>query len=439
MSLANNKRNVFTTIGSFNSMQQQGNLPNLRNTFSSVNNKNEPIPFLLDILKVVKGSNALVELTGELFTNFIDIVKPQVKNVIRNQTIQSNAADQLPPQFRSNGDGYNIPAKDIDLFGKLKTNPNSVNGSLLYADGIETFDKKAYNAVSNPGTFVQHNNMQIRYNENSDTFTVKSISNDGTIGAWTNDFICDTEFIDKKEVITSALDLIYGTVTVSQGKSEQEILGELKINSILSKLMTDEENLTLSNDELIELENRSRSLHSGVLIHDFGCGLMGVTLDLDSFSNTINNTYTSSDPFAVGNEINNTIGTAFNGEGEEIFNKNQETVRDGFFHRLISAIYLILIKSTSLTPQARILMGIVTAFQNNGIATLNADFNVDVQNMRGFYKCIIRELMKMLNEFIYTLIISVLIALLKPIARQIIREKINSFIGVVKSLISSRL
>ena len=437
MSLSGNKRNVFTTIGSFNSMQQQGDLPNQTNTYASVNNKNEPVPFLLDVLKVAKGNDAMVELTGELFTDFADNSEPQAKDALKNQTIQGNAGDNLPSQFSSNGDGYDVPAEEIDLFGKLKTNPNSENGSLLYADNADSFDRKAYEALSNPGTFVEYNNTQIRYNENSDTFTLKSTTNSGSVGDWTSDFIDGTDFIDRKEVLTVALDSMYGTVTASQGKTEQEILNDLKINALLQKLIDGEDDLTLTADELNDLENRSRELKNGVLTHDFGCGLMEVSLDFDKFKNVIENTSTSNDPFAVGNEINNTIPDAFDEDDDEMFNENEETVRDGFFSRLINGIYLVFIKSLSLTPQARALMFIVSAFQNNGESKTSADFSIDIQNMKTFYKCIIKELMKMLNEFIYTLIVIALVALLKPATRQIIREKINSYIGVLRSLISS--
>lgn len=438
MSLAGNKRNLFTTIGSFNSMQQQGNLPNLRNTFSSVNNKNEPIPFLLDVLKVVKGGDALMGLIGELFINFVDEVNPKANDVIKNQTIQGNAGDRLPQAFRSSGNGYDIPVKDIDLFGKLKTNPNSANGSLLYSDNVDTFDKKAYNALSNPGTFVQYNNLLIRYNENFDTFTVKASTNDGSIGDWTSGYIDGIKLIDKRETLTVAMDLMFGTITKNQKKSEQEILNELKINALINKLSTEDEELTLNSDELIDLENRSRDLQQGIQTYDFGCGLMGVSLNFDDFNRVINNVQTSNDPFLIGNEINGAIANAFEGNSS-MYDSNQETIRDGFFSRLINGLYLIFIRSMSLTPQVRILMGIVSAFQNNGVSTLSADFSVDIQNMKIFYKCVIKELVKMLSEFIFTMIVVALVALLKPIVREIINEKINSYVGVLRSLIGSKL
>ena len=438
MSLANKKRNVFTTIGAYTSLQQQGELPNLRNTFSSVNNKKDAIPFLLDILKVVKGSDAMIELTGQLFTDFIDSAEPQAKEAFKNQSIQSNAGDTIPPQFRNSGSGYEIQVKDIDLFGKLRTNPNSELGGLLYADGTETFDKKAYEAILNSGTFVTYNNLQMRYNENTDTFTVKSISNTGTIGDWTSSFIDNTNFIDKKEVVSGVLNAMYGTLTANENKTEEQILNELKATKIIDKLISDEENLTISNNELNELIKKTKELQSGILVYDLGCGLMEVSLEFNDFLDVVSEISGSTDPFMVGNKINSTVENSF-GENGDVFNENKETVKDGFFYRLIRAIYLLFIKSLSLTPQARMIQGIITSFQNNGISALSSDFTVDIQNMKTFYKCIVKEILKMLNEYIYTLTISLLIVLLKPVISKILKEKINSYVGVLKSLISSKL
>ena len=65
MGLIDNKKNVFTTIGAYTSLQQSGTLPNPTNVFPSINNKKDIVPYLLDVLKVVVGSNALQELTGQ--------------------------------------------------------------------------------------------------------------------------------------------------------------------------------------------------------------------------------------------------------------------------------------------------------------------------------------------------------------------------------------
>jgi hypothetical protein len=111
MGLIDNKKEVFTTIGAYTSMMQAGTMPDTTNIFPSINNKKDIVPFLLDTLKVVVGTNALQNLTGQLFTGFITKVEPVLKTGVKNQTVQANSGDQVPSAFSSSG--YNIKVKDV--------------------------------------------------------------------------------------------------------------------------------------------------------------------------------------------------------------------------------------------------------------------------------------------------------------------------------------
>ena len=122
MALTDNKKNVFTTIGSYTSMMQASKVPNQTTRFPSINNKKDVVPYLLDVLKVVSGSFALQQLIGKLFINFVDKAEPQLKSAVKKQTIQYNSGDGLPDDFKA---GYSVPVSQIDTYGKLKTNPDS--------------------------------------------------------------------------------------------------------------------------------------------------------------------------------------------------------------------------------------------------------------------------------------------------------------------------
>ena len=439
MSLSENKRKIFTTIGAYSSMQQQiGNLPELRNSFSSINNSKDPLPFLIDILKSLKGSDALVELTGDLFTEFLDEVEPKIKDAVKNLVIQGNAGDLLPTEFQNSGNGFEIPLKNIDISGKLKINPNSNVGSLLYSDNTNTFDKVAYDAILNSGTFLNFGNLSLKYNEISDTINVKSTLNSGNIGSWLIDYIDNTQIIDKKEMISNVLNMMYGTITSKENKTQQEIVNELKIDLLLNKIIAEEENLTISNKEYEKLLNKSDEIANGVLNYDMGCGIIGATLTFEKLSEVVSRISGSTDPFIVGNEIKNTINDSFV-DNDEILENNSETIKDGFFSRIIKAIYLMFIKALTATPQGRMLMGIVSAFENNGISVLSSDFTIDIQNFKTFIKCVIKELLKFLNEHIYNIIAIAISLFIKPIIERVVEEKINSYTGIIKSLISTRL
>ena len=85
MSLADNKRSIFTTIGSYSSLIEEGKRPRQSDLFPSINNKDDIVPFLLDVLKTVAGTEVLKELIGGMFTKLIDTSEPQLKTALKKQ------------------------------------------------------------------------------------------------------------------------------------------------------------------------------------------------------------------------------------------------------------------------------------------------------------------------------------------------------------------
>ena len=146
MAILDQKKSVFTTIGAYKSLEDAGIPPNLTNSFLSINNKKDIVPFLLDVLAVVVGTDALQELIGKIFTDFIPKIEPNLKAGIKKQNTQSNSDSLLPSGFTQNG--YDVPLKSLDVNGKLKTPPSSTAGSMLYSSsGIKNFDNVFNNII----------------------------------------------------------------------------------------------------------------------------------------------------------------------------------------------------------------------------------------------------------------------------------------------------
>lgn len=434
MSLADDKKNVFTTIGAYSSMRQERSLPNLTNTFTSVNNKKDVVPFLLDVLKTVVGTDALKQLIGSLFTNFINNVEPQLKGSLNNQLIQENSGENLPTYFINNG--ITVPVKDIDVFGKFKTNPNSETGSLLYDNVNDNFDKKAYEAIVNAGTDITYNNLIINYNNNTDTFKFKPTpaSSGKKIGEWLGDYVNDTVIVDKKEFLTNVMDVVYGSVSSNQEKTKEQLYEELQIQKLIDQLFEDDDSFEISQDNFDELLRRAQELVDGVLYYDLGCGVIGASLPLSGMTNLISQISGATDNFAVGNLVEGTIDES-TVDSQDVVDENKQSIKDGFFQRLIKAISTILLQSITLTPQVRAILSISSAFNSNGTPQIGRPLD-DMKKFKVFIKCLLRDVRKLLNEFIYKLILTFLLALLKPIIKKIIKEKINQYVGILKSLIS---
>lgn len=436
MSLMDDKRNVFTTIGAYTSLKQERSLPDATNLFPSVNNKKDIVPFLLDVLKVVVGSSALQDLTGKLLTDFVDNIEPQMKTALSKQLIQYNAGDTLPAYFKTTG--ISVPVKNIDVYGKFKSNPNSDTGSLLYDTSQPSFDNKAYDAIVNAGTEIPYNNILIKYNTTSDSFVFRanpaSVDGTTTVGDWMGDFVNDTVIIKKKEFLTNVMNAVYGSVTTNQGKTQEEVYQELQVSKLIEQLIDDDDSFEISQQDFDELLEKAHALIDGVVYYDMGCGIIGAELPLSGMTEFISSVSGSTDSFAVGNAISATIDESMVNV-QEVANENKTTIKDGFFQRLIRAITNVLAQALTTTPQVRTLLAILSATQNNGVVKIG-NAKDDMKNFKVFLKCIIKEAMKLINEFIFNLVVAFLVALLVPIMRKIVREKINQYIGILKSLIT---
>jgi len=434
MSLIDSKKEVHSGIGALTSMQQQTEIPNSDNTIPSINNKKEIIPFLLDILKVIAGSAVLSKLTGELFTNFLDDIEPKLKDGLKKQTINENSGDNLPNNFINNG--INMPISNIDLSDKLKTDPNSDTGDLIYSDDNDNFDKKAREAIVNDGSVISYNVLNMTYNSSNDTMTFKPTptKSSSSIGDWIGEFIDGIELINKKEIMSNVMDSMFGTISSNQDKTENKIFNELKIRKLLEKAINNEEDFELKEDELNSLFEKANQIFDGNLKSNLGCVDASMKFDLDSLSLLINDIKNTNDAFDVSSRMNKVADDII--EDNDVDEENSETLKDSFFQRIINEISISLVNSLIATPQVRAILGLISAFDSeDGESIFSADFSEDIKEIKNFVKCIVKELLSLLNEYIYTLILILLVKLLKPAVRKIIMEKINSYIGVIKSLI----
>lgn len=438
MSLSDDKRGVFTTIGAYTSLNQQPKPPQTTDTLSSVNNSNETIPYLLDVLKVVAGSDALKEVIGGLFTKILDIAEPQLKTALKNQFIHSNSGDAAPATFNSNG--IDVPVKNVDTYGKLKVDSNSDSGNLLYNNDTPNFDSTARNAIVNAGNTEQYNGMSITYNSTTDNFNVtptNPITNSNNIGNFFSNYIDNTELLNKKEIVSYVMDSIYGTLANKNQKSVQEIQDELQIDKMLEQAINNNNNpFFIAPQDLRDLLQQGRDLATGVVNYDMGCGEMPATLNFNDLSNLVKNISGSTDSFGVGNAIENTINQSTSGSTSTsaTTTANKQTIKDGFFQKIIKALTVKMLAAITTNPQIRVLLAMMSALENkNGQPSTGQPKN-DLQNSSTLITCMSKQIIITINEFIFNLAVGYLVKLLSPIIKKILKEKINQFIGIIKSL-----
>ena len=391
------------------------------------------MPFLLDVLKTVAGSDALKETIGGMFGSLVDEVEPKLKTELKKQFVQPNANNSLPASFQTNG--ITVPVKNIDVKGKFKVAPDSLGGDLLYDTSIPNFDKRAHDAILNSGIPQSFSVLSIKY-VGSDSFQIKPSGFTGNIGDFFSSYLDDVQLLDKKEITSTVMDSIYGTLASKQNKTEEQLYNELQVETILNQVLDDEDDaFVISPQKYDELLTKAQELAKGVVNYDMGCGLMPAELQFDDFNKLIISISGATDPFYIGDQLDATIEESTSGstETEDLTTENKQTIKDGFFQKLIKIFTTQILFAVTAAPQIRALLGMMSSLQNNGSVLIDKA-SADMKNFKTMIKCMSKEVMAAIAAFIFAIAVAYLIKLLKPIIKRVIKEKINQYSDIIISL-----
>jgi hypothetical protein len=431
MSLVNDKKGIITDISVLNSIGKTAKLPESNFTYPSVNTKNEPIPFMLDLLTAAIGSEALQRATGNIMTKFIRSVEPDLKTSLKKQSNSPNSDQPLPAGFNA---GYSAPVKKIDLFNKLRTDPNSSAGNLTYADNPNGFDKKAYQAILTPGSDVVFGNLKMNYDDVTDEMTFKPVSNSGTMGSFVNDYIDNLTIINEKEFTTNVMEVIYGTTSKAGKKPNNFLVEEEKFRKLIEQLIEGAETAGISDAELDAIQKLAQDKFNGIVPVDVGCSIIDSSLSLEEIAALISANTGSTDPVFVGNNYNKLMENSFGKNPAQVNPQNKNAVRDGFFKRLIKTILNAIVFALTSTPQIRVLMMLLNGFKNNDNVNFPGSPIDDINSQKNFVKCLSDSAGEMLNKFIFNLLKTELVKIIIPVAKILLKEKITAFIRIIQSL-----
>jgi len=177
-------------------------------------------------------------------------------------------------------------------------------------------------------------------------------------------------------------------------------------------------------------------MFNGVLYYDMGCGLLESILPESGMTSLIGEISGSTDSFVTANAIEATIDESTKNNPNAV-NENKDTIRDGFFQKIIEIFTVKLVKAVTATPQIKMLLSLSESFQNDGNFSID-DTNKYLETQKTFIKCLIKDIISMISEFIFKLAISYLIAILTPVIKKILKERINQYVRSIKSLVSRK-
>jgi hypothetical protein len=429
-SIVKAKKDIFNQISAFTSLKEIELKPNnLFDSISSINNSKDVVPFLLDLSTSLVGSDGLENKFGLLFTQFISEYEIKSKELLQKQFSGLNSNLQLPASFINNG--INIPIKNLDDMGNLKTPKIDPLGELIYDDITDNLTTKLKNSIISPNTVIQYNNLNLVYNENTQIVNIKPISS-GNVGSFIGQYINNLPSINKKEIVADILNTIYGIKNKEQDKTVNEIRNEVEIDLIINKLLTDED-ISLTEDDLININDISDEIFKGFDEIDLGCGFIvnEITVgELVEISNTLSD---SDDPFEISNSVNNLFLNSLDEDSDE---SNKTNLKDSFIKRLINVLKNRIIKDIIFSPDKKLLFYLNQSIQNNEIIDFGKN-SIDFVNQNvNLIKCVSDDIKSLFIEFIFNLVKTEILEITKPALQRIITEKINNYTIILRSLLN---
>jgi hypothetical protein len=253
MAIVDKKKQVFGKIAAFKTLTES--LPKLKKTSSlpSINNGGDSISFLSDLIKSLIGYEALKSSVSEILSNSLPTIEKNIKHVLATdlKSLVSCGVDpHLPDWLKSTGAGITIPVSKIDFLDMLRTDPNTLAGSLIYNDITPTltnssdFNTFLYGVIQDDGiTHTWQNILDFTFNSvgvgstPNNTITIKANPsyNTKTLTDLNNDYIYSNTFLNTENVLTKTIDFNFGTISTS--KSLKQLEEEAKINAIIDKMV----------------------------------------------------------------------------------------------------------------------------------------------------------------------------------------------------------
>jgi hypothetical protein len=323
--------------------------------------------------------------------------------------------------------------KKIDVYKKFKIPSGSVSDTLKF-NTIPDFDTIVKNSILNPGSSQSYGIISVQFDDITQKITLSPTvgSTSLNIGDFFSQYIDQSSFVNKKEVVTKVLDSIFGTMTKSELKSINQVIEELKFQQALDNVI----NNTSDSIDLGTANNIANNIVSGSTEYNMSCGYIYSQIKEDDFANTVNGIVATNDPNTVGNILENTVLNNSNNSSanNNTINNNASSIKDNFFTEIIKKLKNELIKSFVLSPQIIALKNILNAITTGNMSAPNTTTDY-INESKNYIQCISKEMINMLSKYIYEIVLSELSKLLLPIIEKLIKEKTTQIKAILKSLI----
>lgn len=296
--------------------------------------KESVVGFISDIVIMLVGFFALLSLVIDMLTNTLVDIEREIKITMKQELkslISCGVDPSIPAYLKSTGTGINFEVNKIDFLDMMLIDPNSVGGKLMYSDitspytSSSDFNTFLYGVIQNEGvTYTWGGIFDVTFNSlgvfpiPNNTLTIKATPTYSnapkTLTDFNNDYIDSLTLFNTEKVLSKIIDAMYGSVSISVGKTSKQLQTEAEINNVIDN-MTDldsdddisDSSFVFTNAEVYQHEDAASWRKKGIMKLDC-CTQVAATMPIEfltNFNEEISGTSTTQDKrTVVSNNIN---------------------------------------------------------------------------------------------------------------------------------------
>ena len=436
---------------------------------------------LLDIVNVSggKGSGS-PKYIKKLLIRTINNVEPKIRTIVFEELQHINCDENKT--YSTTGPIF-IKVQSVDLFGRLKLNPNEIPGKLLYEkDPIQ------------PGTFpISTNKILKSLTDNTATsyssligggedylgksgqplFNIEYVETTpaGDTGPWfkvdladrasginnVGEFMADyyntIKMTEKVDIMTSIMESLCGAVSMKVNAGVGEVTQSSQAEKIILRILglcfdsrgneidvsgiskvapldgVDDSFYEFTEVDLREIEQRVTNIKNGVIEFE-DCGNVKVPVDYDQILDNLNQLF-----FVEGSDFDNLadqLTSTLANNPEWGINVNVQPVIDTNFIKLITNGII----GAMMSPKVVLPIMIMLKAQGNDISNLINSFTDFLKNFKQFAINVISRVGAIFVEELFNLIKADILQLIQGVIKDIVKEKVKKKLIMILKLIA---
>jgi hypothetical protein len=302
MSIVGKKREIFGQIAALRTSCEGFPKLQLKDSMCSIDNSTNPLDFLMDLLKVTIGFEALSGILTKTLTYELGGIEIAIKKALKAElkSLVSCGVNPTIPDFflhqNINGAavGVDLDLRKVDYMGIMLIDPNSAAGLMSYEDtngGLNSTDMHTYlfETIQLDGTqtdwgsqTLNNDILSFEFNSVGPPNNIVNVhaseyysnpANGKKLTDLNNDYIDSINLFGSGLMINALVDSLFGSVSLEIGKSKDQIKKEVEVEHIIECFLSNDVTTTIddtffefSNEEIRLQEEESTNRGKGVRV-----------------------------------------------------------------------------------------------------------------------------------------------------------------------------